>query len=56
MSWNIEKMKTSSEFFNFNDLHRAKIRSILSAIVQIRRRRTLCNIPVEPESLNYLAE
>jgi hypothetical protein len=56
MSWNIEKMKNSSEFFDPDDLHRAKIGSIPSAIIQIPRRRTLSNLPVDSEFLNYLAE
>jgi hypothetical protein len=45
-----------SVLFNPDDLYRAKIHSIPSAIVQIRRRTALSNIPIEPEFLNYLAE
>jgi hypothetical protein len=45
-----------STLFNPDDLHGTKIRRIPSAIVQFRLRITLCNIPIEPEFLNYLAE
>jgi hypothetical protein len=45
-----------SNLFNPDDLHRAKIRSIPRTIVQICHRITLCNIPFEPEFLNYLTE
>jgi len=45
-----------STLFNSDNLHRAKIRSILSAILQVRQWHTLCDISVEPEFFNNLAE
>jgi hypothetical protein len=45
-----------STFFNADDLHRAKIRSILSATVQVRLSHALSDISVEPEFFNNLAE
>jgi len=45
-----------STFFNADDLHRAKIRSILCASVQVWLSHALCDIFVEPEFFNNLAE
>jgi hypothetical protein len=48
--------KSPSGLFDADDLHRAEIHSILSAGDQVRWWCALCDIPVEPEFINNLAE